>query len=103
MAQVIWTEPARADLEAIMDYIAIENPAAATELVRRVLRHVEQLTQHPDSGSRLPEFARSRYRQIVEPPCRVFYRRTDRFVVILHVMRTERLLDVRRLEATAEE
>jgi len=103
VAQVIWTEPARADLEAIMDYIAIENPAAATELVRRVLRHVEQLDQHPDSGSRLPEFARSRYRQIVEPPCRVFYRRTDRFVVILHVMRTERLLDVRRLEAAAEE
>ena len=86
-----------------MDYIAIENPTAAAELVRRVLRHIEQLALHPDSGSRLPELARSRYRQIVEPPCRVLYRRAERFVAILHVMRTERLLDVRRLEAASDE
>ena len=86
-----------------MDYIAIENPAAAAELVRRVLCHVGQLAHHPNSGSRLSELPRSRYRQIVEPPCRVFYRRTERVVAILHVMRTERLLDVRRLESVPEE
>lgn len=97
MVQIIWTDAARADLEAVTDYIAIENPAAAAELGRRVLRHVEQLAQHPDSGSRLPELGRSRYRQIFEPPCRVFYRRAEGIVVILHVMRTERALDMQRL------
>ena len=103
MAQVIWTEPARADLEAIHDYIAIESPAAAIALVGRVVGHVEQLARQPDSGSWLPELGRSRYRQIVEPPCRVFYRRDGRTVAILHVIRSERVLDIRRLEAAMVE
>ena len=103
MAQVIWTEPARADLEAIHDYIAIESPVAAIALVGCIVRHVEQLGRQPDSGSLLPELGRSRYRQIVEPPCRVFYRRDGRTVAILHVIRSERVLDVRRLEAALDE
>jgi hypothetical protein len=35
MAQVIWTEPALADLEAIADDIALDNPEAARRLVQR--------------------------------------------------------------------
>jgi len=92
MAQVIWTEPALNDLDAIADYIAIENPVAAAELVKRVLGHVEQLEAHPESGSKPPELKRSRYRHIVEPPCRVFYRYDGEKVLVLYVMRSERLL-----------
>lgn len=103
MAEIVWTEPARIDLEAIHDYVAIESPAAAIALVARILRHVDQLARHPDSGSWLPELGRSRYRQIVEPPCRVFYRRAGRTVAILHVIRSERVLDVRRLETALDE
>ena len=103
MAQITWTEPALTDLEAIHDYIAIENPAAAVAVVARILRHVDQLARHPDSGSWLPELGRSRYRQIVEPPCRIFYRRDGRAVAILHVIRSERVLDVRRLDAALDE
>jgi hypothetical protein len=33
-----------------------------------------------------------RYRQIVEPPCRIFYREDAGRVLILHVMRSKRLL-----------
>ena len=65
MAEVIWTEPALADLDAIADYIALENPQAASELVRRVLGHVDQLASHPLSGTKLPEFRGWRYRQII--------------------------------------
>ena len=54
MVEIIWTEPALADLDAIADYIAIENSAAASELVQRVFRHVEQLETHPKSGSKHP-------------------------------------------------
>lgn len=85
------------DLEAIADYIALEDPLAAAALVRRVFGHVGQLAEHPDSGSRPSELKRSRYRQIVEPPCRVFYRHDRNVVYILHVMRSERLLRKRRL------
>jgi len=97
MAEVIWTEPALSDLDAIADYIALENPAAASELVRRVFEHVDQLTAHPESGSKPLELKRSRYRQIVEPPCRIFYRYDGKNVYVLHVMRSERLLRKNRL------
>lgn len=91
MAEIIWTEPAIGDLDAIADFIALENPAAAAALVRRVLTHVAQLAEHPLSGSQPTELKQTRYRQIVEPPCRVFYRHTLGKVYILHVTRSERL------------
>ena len=92
MAEIVWSEPALSDLDAIGDYIALENAAAAAELVQRVFAHVEQLAQHPESGSRPQELKRSRYRQIVEPPCRVLYRYDGKIVFVLHVVRSERLL-----------
>ena len=92
MAQVIWTEPALNDLDAIADCIAIENPVAAARLVQRVFEHGEQLAAHPESGSRPPELERSRYRQIVEPPGRVFYRYDGETALVLFVMRSEQFL-----------
>ncbi len=92
MAEIVWSEPALADLDAIADYIALENPVAASELVKRIFGHIGQLVDHPESGSRPQELGKSRYRQIVEPPCRVFYRYDGHKVFILHVMRSERLL-----------
>lgn len=93
MAEISWTDPALSDLEAIADFIALQDPAAARALVQRTLRHVRQLADHPRSGSTLPELgARSRYRQITEPPLRVIYRVEGTRVLVLHVLRTERLL-----------
>ena len=97
MAQIIWTEPALSDLEAIADYIALDNPAAAQKLVRRVLGHVDQLETYPESGSKPPELKGWAYRQIVEPPCRVFYRYERHTVYILHVIRSEQRLRRTRL------
>lgn len=97
MAEVSWTEPALNDLDAIADHIALDDPKAAHWLVRAVFRHVAMLAEHPQSGSRPSELRGWRYRQIVEPPCRVFYRYDGRRVFILHVMRDERKLRRRLL------
>ena len=101
MAKVVWTEPALSDLDAIADYIALDNPRAARALVQRVFAHVEQLAAHPKSGSKPPELRGRRYRQIIEPPCRVFYREDHGRVLILYVMRSERHLRPRVLAARA--
>ncbi|KAF1718323.1 plasmid stabilization protein [Pseudoxanthomonas yeongjuensis] len=101
MAEIVWSEPALSDLDAIADYIALENPAAAAELVKRIVGHVGQLADHPESGSRPQELKRSRYRQIIEPPCRVFYRHDGYRVFVLHVMRSERVLRKGRLTTRA--
>lgn len=103
MAEIVWTEPALSDLDAIADYIALENPAAASELVKRIFSHVEQLADHPESGSRPQELKRSRYRQIVEAPCRVFYRYDGHKIFVLHVMRFERLLRKGQLTTRAKQ
>ncbi|MGY0634057.1 type II toxin-antitoxin system RelE/ParE family toxin [Luteimonas sp. A478] len=102
MAEIVWSEPALSDLDAIADYIALEDPAAASELVKRVFAHVEQLADHPESGSRPEELGRSRYRQVVEPPCRVFYRYDGYKVFILYVMRAEQLVRKGRLTSRAK-
>lgn len=91
MAEVIWAEPALNDLDAIADYIALDNPEAARRLVQ-IFEHVEHLESHPKLGSKPDELKGWRYHQIVEPPCRIFYREDSGRVLILHVMRSERLL-----------
>jgi len=41
MAEVIWAEPALNDLDAIADYIALDNPEAARRLVQKIFEHVD--------------------------------------------------------------
>jgi plasmid stabilization system protein ParE len=51
MVEIIWSEPALSDLDAIADYIALESPTAAAELVRRVFPHIEQLAAQKRKSS----------------------------------------------------
>lgn len=92
MARLIWTDPALDDLDAVAEYIALDNPTAARLLVERVFRRVRQLARFPKSGKRPPELLRTPYREVVVPPCRIFYRIDGQTVFVLHVMRAERLL-----------
>ena len=89
MAQLIWTEPALSDLDAIADYIALDKPQAARDFVQLVFQRIEQLLSHPESGSKPKELRGSQYRQLVVPPCRIFYRIDSKHIYILHVMRGE--------------
>lgn len=99
MAEVIWTEPALADLDAIADYIALDNPAAAAHLVHAVFAAVERLETFPRSGRTPPELPEGVYREIIVPPSRVFYRQDKDVVLVLHVMREERQLRTYLLDA----
>ena len=92
MARLIWTEPALFDLDEIAEYIALDDPLAASRYVQKVFDRVERLEAHPHSGKRPPELHRTLYREVVVPPCRIFYRVEENAVYILYVMRAERLL-----------
>jgi len=92
MAQVIWTEPALSDLNAIAEYIALDKPSAAINLVQKVFSSTNQLEQFPELGRKPPEFKKSRYLEVIVNPCRIFYRIEDNKVYILYVMRSERKL-----------
>ena len=102
MVEIIWLDPATDDLEEIIEYIAFDDPDAASRVAARILKHVRQLTKHPLGGLVPPELEAARYRQIVEPPCRIFYRFDGKAVYIVHVLRSERLLRMSRIESWEE-
>jgi len=92
MAEVVWTEPALQQLDAIAEYIALDNPAAASELAQEVFDKIEPLENFPQSGRIPPELPNSVYREVVVTPCRIFYREDEKRVLVLYVMREERQL-----------
>ena len=92
MARLIWTEPALADLDGIAEYIALDNPGAASRFVQKVFDRVERLAVYPKSGKRPPELTGTHYREVVVAPCRIFYRVEKDDVFLLYLMRSERLL-----------
>ena len=89
MAQIIWTEPALSDLNEIAEYIALDKPNAARNLVKQVFSSVDSLEQLPELGRIPPELKRSKYREIIVDPCRIFYRIDVGKVYVLYVMRGE--------------
>lgn len=92
MARLIWTERAIADLDEIVEYISFDSPNAARRLAKRLESHLGQLIRHPLSGPIPPEDASGLYRQISDSPCRAIYRFDGTNIIILRVLRSERLL-----------
>ena len=99
MARIIWTEPALQELDEIADYISLDDPVVAKKLVRKAFERLDHLVRHPKSGKRIEEFEASVYREIVLPPCRIFYRIDDDIVYIIHVIREEQFLHIDILES----
>jgi len=88
--RLIWTEPARAGLESVLSFIALDNPEAADALLVRIIAGVERLAEHPASGRRLPERTKEPYRELVLPPCRIIYKKIGNQIALLTVVRSER-------------
>ena len=80
---------ARDDLDGIAKYIALDEMSAAQRLVQKVFDRVNLLSQSHNSGRKVPELSRSKYKEDIVGPCRVFYRFSNNIVYILHVMRAE--------------
>ena len=98
MAEVIWTEPALQEQDALAEYIALDNPVAASHLVQEIFDKIERLGDFPQSGRIPPELPCSVYREVLIPPCRIFYREAEKRVLVLYVMREERQLRTYMLE-----
>ena len=98
MVKLIWTEPAILDLDAIADYIALDNYIAANRLVNSLVNKVKRFKDFPLSGRIPPEFSYAKYRELIIPPCRVLYYFEDDTVYITHIMQSEQQLRKYMLE-----
>jgi toxin ParE1/3/4 len=80
--QVVWTDPALADLQAIVDYISRDDPAAAERVGNDIVDHVETLRTFPLIGPTYPRGSRGGIREIVCGNYRIFYRVSERRKVV---------------------
>jgi toxin ParE1/3/4 len=79
-----WTAPALRDLEALGDYIARENPAAAAKAIAQILEHADMLAFHPHAG-RVGRVSGTRELVISGTPFIVPYRVRDEDLELLAV------------------
>jgi toxin ParE1/3/4 len=99
MDQVVWTQPALAQLESIIDYIALDKPEAARTVAARVFDATDHLDQFVLLGRPIQEFVHKNYRQVWIKPFWLYKRIHDESAYILHVRRAEKLLRIEDLEA----
>jgi toxin ParE1/3/4 len=54
--RLVFAEPAECDLDSIIDYITLDNPAAAEKVYRAIVATARRLTDFPEIGraGRLP-------------------------------------------------
>jgi toxin ParE1/3/4 len=74
MARVVFTPTARGHLSRLRSYIAQDSPAAAKAMARRIRTDADRLTQHPEMGRVVPEYADPNIRELIVSPYRLIYR-----------------------------
>lgn len=96
-----FTEPAERDLDDIIDYIALDNPAAAEKVYRAIVAAAERLTRFPEIGrvGRLPD---TRELTIASLPYLIVYQVAAETVTILAVFHSAHDLGRALAERKAE-
>lgn len=88
MDELVWLDEALQDLDEIGSYIALDNPQAAENVVRRIVEAVSMLAWHPKVG-RLTADGDTRRLTITGTPYIAFYRLRER-AEILAIFHTSR-------------
>ena len=79
-------ESALDDLHGVMEwYVQQGIPDVGRRLVRDILKQIEVLADHPDSGRMVPEFGQPFLRELIRPAFRIVYRRDGETVRVVRV------------------
>ena len=97
---ISFTESAFEDFENIKAfYLDLGVQGIGENLVIAIFKHIETLTDHPDIGRVVPEFNEKHIRELIHPPFRVVYLRSESLIQIVRIWRSERLLSLSEDEA----
>ncbi len=81
------------DLQDIKVYYLEQGAAKiGQQFVSTILKRVQGLIDHPDSGRKVPEFDQEQIRELIYPPFRIVYLRHPSEVSLVRIWRSERLL-----------
>jgi plasmid stabilization system protein ParE len=97
---VIWSAEAQAQLAAIHDNVAENDPQAAEALIKRLVARVVQLETVPFSGRRVPEYPDDDLRELLLRPYRIIYQQSDARVEVVTVMHYRQLLPINPRDLT---
>jgi toxin ParE1/3/4 len=89
--QVVWTEPAQADLVAIYEYVQRDSVQYANFLAVELTKASDSLSEFPRRGRRFPESRTSdEIRELFVEPYRMIYRIGAERVEIIAVIHMSR-------------
>lgn len=72
--KIVFTEPAIADLQNLVTFIARDNPSAESKLGYELIEKAKKLEVFPFSGRVVPEFKIDNLREVIHRPYRIVYR-----------------------------
>ena len=87
--RVQWAAAAENDLKHIIDYIAIESPENALQILKKLKQKASSLYTLPERGRIVPELRDQGiqiYRELIVAPWRIIYRISDTTVFVLSVI-----------------
>jgi addiction module RelE/StbE family toxin len=90
--KVHWTGNAVDHLVSIYEYITLNSPTYARQMVNRITRRSEQIGDQPFSGRKVPEYQADDIRELIENPYRIIYRVRQDQIDVLAVIHGARLL-----------
>jgi addiction module RelE/StbE family toxin len=90
--KVHWTGNAVDHLVNIYEYITLNSPTYARQMVNRITRRSEQIGDQPFSGRKVPEYQADDIRELIENPYRIIYRVRQDQIDVLAVIHGARLL-----------
>lgn len=80
--QLIWTERASNDIEAIVRYIARRDPAASARVGFGIYDRAQILLQHPESGTILDELRHGGWRKLIFLRWKIVYTTRGDHIII---------------------
>ncbi len=90
---VKWAAIAQSDLKQIFDYIAVDSPTNALQILKKIRQKASSLYTFPDRGRIVTELKDQGihiYREIIVPPWRIIYRISNATVFVLSVIDSRR-------------
>ncbi len=90
--RVAWSARAVRDLDAIFDYIALDDPVAALSWVKRLQARARLAGGAPLAGRIVPEVQHTDVREVFSRSYRIVYRVLDAEIHVLTVFEGHRLL-----------
>jgi len=86
---ILWAGVAENDLKGIIEYIAIDSPADALRIFKKIKQKASSLYTLPERGRIVPELQEQGillYREWVVPPWRIVYRISEMRGYVLSVL-----------------